>query len=156
MSLDPDLSREQISPSKALRRDERFERLRLALDGMSPDTSGISAARSVYDPAVREHFAGEELSDEQVDARLTALVRAGAFSDAMPDWLETMPDWSQLVVEAEVARDLAKEDARIARMIFIGMLLFYGLILVTADIACRNRIGRTITAFEKTGVRLEG
>lgn len=35
--LDPEVSREQVSPSKGLRRNERFERLRLALGDMSPE-----------------------------------------------------------------------------------------------------------------------
>jgi hypothetical protein len=46
-------------------------------------------------------------------------------------------------------------DANVARFVFLGILLFFLLLYVLGDVACRNRIGRTIAQAEERGVDWE-
>lgn len=49
----------------------------------------------------------------------------------------------------------ASFDAMIARFVFLGIILFLLLLYVLGDVACRNRIGRTIAQAEREGVDWE-
>jgi SNF family Na+-dependent transporter len=53
------------------------------------------------------------------------------------------------------ARRAAVVDANVARFVFLGILLFFLLLYVLGDVACRNRIGRTIAQAEERGVDWE-
>jgi hypothetical protein len=55
---------------------------------------------------------------------------------------------------AEAAR-AAVVDANVARFVFLGILLFFLLLYVLGDVACRNRIGRTIAQAEQSGIDWE-
>ncbi len=119
------------------------------LEGMSPAFKGAEAARSVYRPVIRAQFAGPDLTDEHLDAKVTEILGEDVRRDGLPDWLA---DYHQ---PAEAARDTASADASAARLVFIGLVVFFFVLLALADIACRNRIGRTIAAAERAGVCLE-
>jgi hypothetical protein len=117
--------------------------------GMSPDRAGTVAARGVYENALVEHFADEELSPEALKEKTGQILGAEGVPDSMPEWL------NELSAQAADARAEAEGDAGVARFVFIGLLVFFALLLGLTDIACRNRIGRTIRAAEASGVRLE-
>lgn len=57
--------------------------------------------------------------------------------------------------KAAEARGAAVVDANVARFVFLGILLFLLSLYVLSDVACRNRIGRTITQAEQGGVGWE-
>ncbi|MCK4342088.1 MAG: sodium-dependent transporter [Phycisphaerae bacterium] len=57
--------------------------------------------------------------------------------------------------KAAEARRHAMVDANIARFVFLGILLFFLALFVLSDVACRNRIGRTIARAEQDGVAWE-
>ncbi len=119
------------------------------IEGMSPTTRGVSAATAVYRPVIAEHFATDELSAEQIDTRLLELVGKDARKRPLPDWL------GEHETAAEEAREASSDDASVARMVFIGLIVLYLFLLALADIACRNNIGRRIAEAEARGVRLE-
>jgi len=68
---------------------------------------------------------------------------------ALPEWLKT----SQ--AEAEEAVSAARADANTARFVFLGILLFFILLYVLSDLACRNRIGQAIARAEQSGINWE-
>ena len=117
--------------------------------GMSPDRAGTVAARGVYQNALGEHFADEDLSPKALEAKTVQILGAEGIPDSLPEWLH------EFTAQAADARAEAEGDAGVARFVFIGLLVFFALLLGLADIACRNRIGRTIRAAEAAGVRLE-
>jgi SNF family Na+-dependent transporter len=57
--------------------------------------------------------------------------------------------------KAAEARATAAADANIARLVFLGILVFYILLIVLSDIACRSRIGRAIAQAEEHGIGWE-
>ena len=57
--------------------------------------------------------------------------------------------------KAAEARGTAVVDANIARFVFLGILLILLLLYVLSDVACRNRIGRTIAQAEQKGIDWE-
>ncbi|MGD8453687.1 MAG: sodium-dependent transporter [Phycisphaerae bacterium] len=57
--------------------------------------------------------------------------------------------------EAGTARTRAMFDANVARFVFLGIILFLLLLYILSDVACRNRIGRTIADAERNGVAWE-
>ncbi len=119
------------------------------IDGMRPALRGVEAARGVYEPVIADHFSEENLGEEQIEARSEAILGADADPNQLPEWLAPHAE------EAGKARTAAEADANAARWVFIGLVLFYGLLLGLTDIACRNRIGRNIAAAEANGVCLE-
>ncbi len=118
------------------------------LRGMSPTIQGSQAARSVYAGAIGDHFSDEGLSEEMLGVRVDEIVGASADPESLPGWLEDRR------VEADAARTVAEEDASVARSVFILLAIFYLSLLVLSDIACRNRIGKTIAKAEAAGVAL--
>lgn len=120
------------------------------LKGMSPAFKGAQAARTVHEPLIQKHFAHEELSEEALQAKVLEVLGSQADPNSLPEWLADSVD------QAEEARAKAATDANVARFLFIGLAVFFVLLLALCDIACRNRIGRTIAAAEESGVRLEG
>jgi hypothetical protein len=132
--------------------------------GMDPERQGALAKRGVYVDTVGDHFADEELSDEQLTQRIEGVLGPeGAPVDEtlLPDWLasvtvEVTEDKSLPIAEfaAETASKAAT-DAKIARFVFLGILAFFILLVALSDIACRNRIGRTIEDAERAGLDSE-
>ncbi len=119
------------------------------LEGMSPAGKGSAAARAVYEAAIRTHFNDGKATGEFITGKINEILGTEAIPESLPDWLASSRD------EAEAQRRLASTDANVARFVFIGMIVFYVLLLALSDIACRNRIGRTIAEAERTGVRME-
>lgn len=119
------------------------------LAGMDPQARGTDAAMAVYRAGIEAHFEGDKLTAEQFGAKAIELLGEDADPTSVPDWLGAQ------VEDAEAARDVASTDAKAARYIFMGLIVFYLLLWGLGDIACRNRIGRTIAEAEKAGVRWE-
>jgi len=122
------------------------------LDGMNPSIRSANYERAVYSDAIAEHHAAENLSDDELaDRTAQYLGSAGGPIDVagLPDWLQALQD------EAETARAAGPADANVARFVFIGIVIFFILLTVLGDIACRNRIGRTLAEAEAAGVGLE-
>ena len=122
------------------------------LEGMSPPTKSILAERGVYGGAIAEHFADEKLDEKQLEARVAGVL--GSDGEAVDE--ENLPAWLKSSVEAaREAGEAAAADAKIARLVFVGMLTMFVLLVVLSDIACRNRIARVIADAEASGVSLE-
>jgi hypothetical protein len=122
------------------------------VDGMSPETRGRAAARAVYEDAIVAHFADDTLTDEQLDARKLEILGPAeqAIGVAMlPEWLRATE------ATAAEARVEGQKDANVARFVFIGIGVFLLLLIALTDIACRNRIGRTLAQAEANGVAFE-
>ena len=132
---------------------------------MNPEHKSAEARRTVYADAVARHFAEEELKPDALDARVLSILGP----PDQPVDMAKLPGWLRMAtVEsegdeparpiAEVASQqarIASGDANVARFVFLGILLFFILLVVLADIACRNRIGRMIEAAERSGVGWE-
>ncbi|NOX59316.1 MAG: hypothetical protein GXP29_10725 [Planctomycetes bacterium] len=108
------------------------------LRDMSPDFKGIEAALLIEAP---NQFEGDALVTKVRELQATP-------SAARPDWL-TAPT-------KKVAKEIegARLNANIARFSIVGVGLLFIIITAAIDIACRNRIGRTIEAAERAGVSL--
>ncbi|MBN2447988.1 MAG: hypothetical protein JXO22_14750, partial [Phycisphaerae bacterium] len=61
----------------------------------------------------------------------------------------------QVRAEVAAAGKSAVVDANVARFVFLGIFLFLLLLFVLSDVACRNRIGRTIEQAEQAGIDWE-
>ena len=122
------------------------------LSGMSPEKQGLAAERAVYTSAIEDHCMDADLDADGLTARVTELIGSdGEPVDAasLPTWLQASQD------EAKNDRQAASGDANIARLVFVGILLFYIFLVVLSDIACRNRIGRMIRQSESAGAGWE-
>ncbi len=119
------------------------------IEGMSPATRGTNAVMNVYTPVIAEHFADENLEGEALTKRVRKLVGREGRKEPLPEWLAVHKD------AAEEARKAESSDAKVARLVFIGLIVLYLLLLALADIACRNNIGKRIAEAEARGVRLE-
>jgi hypothetical protein len=114
------------------------DRLRM----MSPSYQGDAAARAVYSGSVAERFPG--LDDKSLATKVTGLLGQDV---GIPEDTSSLPDWLQAVApQAEAARPAAERPAVIARFVFLGVVLVFIVVFVLSDIACRNRIGRSIKA----------
>ena len=118
------------------------------LRGMSPETAGLSAQRAVYVGAISERFADEEFSEEELENKAAELLGA----EGAPIDPATLSPWLlEKEKEAEAARIEGGKDANIARFVFLGILVFYILLVALSDIACRTRIKRTLEQAESGG-----
>jgi SNF family Na+-dependent transporter len=125
-----------------------YEKLPGYLDGMNPRKSGASAVRNAYTEAITEHFASEELDDEALGAKVAAIL--GPEDQAVD--IATLPLWLRASDQrAEADREAAAADANIARFVFLGIVVFFILLIALSDIACRNRIGAMIRQTEGGG-----
>ena len=106
----------------------------------------------IADEAVRESLAADFARQG-----VTARAMAGRIGDAMvagdqPVDPTSLAAWVDSVRQkAKDARQLAKADAKIARLVFFGVLTFFVVLAALSDIACRGRIGRMIEETERTG-----
>ena len=122
------------------------------LDGMSPNTRALQAERVVYAAGVAEHFQDADPLEEELAARTAEILgpeEQPIDVAALPPWLQERQD------EAVQARAEARTDANVARFVFIGIAVFFILLVALIDIACRNRIGRTIDQAERHGINWE-
>lgn len=135
------------------------------LRGMNPSAQGIAAARDVYAEVIKDHINGEGLNDDQLAERVEAILgpeNEAVDTDTLPEWLKFAPielEEGRFVTSTEAAAEKASDaadDATIAMLVFLGIVGFFILLIALSDIACRNRIGRTIEAAERAGVRMEG
>jgi len=115
------------------------------LDGMNPVMQGSLARRTAYVEAIGEHYQGENLDNDALQAKVTELLGdEGAPIDA-----NSLPQWLQATTAtADQRHEEGAADANIARFVFLGIVLFFILLFVLSDIACRNRIGRVIEQVE--------
>lgn len=116
------------------------------LRGMMPEWRADKAERALYVGPATEHFLAQELSEEAAAVEVEKLLgTTWSHVDATK-----LPDWLPPADPNEVAqlRTDARVDANVARFVFIGLLLFFLVLLVLADLACRNRIGRLIAGAE--------
>ncbi len=114
------------------------------LRAMSPTIQGDLAARGAYGNiiAVRPEFA--DFDDEALEEATTTLL---GVAEGVPTSLESLPDWLRAAdKQAHVARADAAGTANVARYVFLGVLLFYIMVFTLGDIACRNRIKRSLAA----------
>ncbi len=118
------------------------------LEGMNAELKGSAAARGVYEAAVGEHFA-DSLTGEALEAKKIEILGDLGVPQTMPDWLMS------LGAKAEESREIAAKDARVARYVFVSVLLFLALLVAVSDIACRKRIGRVIAAAQLSESGLE-
>lgn len=114
------------------------------LNGMSANYKGTAAARGVYEKEIRNHpeFAG--LEKEAMTAKITELIGEKGIPkvDQLPEWLAVKTP------EAAQERQKAANDARIALLVFVGVLLLYIFAVVITDLASRGRIRRLINESE--------
>ena len=122
------------------------------LEAMSPELQGPIAARGVYATAVGENQ--PDLSEKALETKITELL---GVEEGLPESLDALPPWlRESDDEAEAARQTAREDANVARFVFVGVLIVFIVFFVLSDIACRNRLIRVIEQAEQEGVGLEG
>lgn len=117
---------------------------------MNPAAQGIAAERAAYTEAVGVHFQDAGLDEAELVAKVEELLGPeGPKVDvaAMPAWLQQSRE------TAEKGMVAAADDARIARLVFVGILLFFLFLIALSDIACRNRIGTAIAQAERAGTQ---
>lgn len=97
-------------------------------------------------------LAVKALTPGELAAKIQRL--AGAYADRLrPE--RTAAFIAAVRVRAAAASESAMADANVARLVFLGILVFYIVLVVLSDIACRNRIGRAIAAAERQGLDWE-
>ncbi len=118
------------------------------ISGMDPGRQGIAAERATYTQAIEEHFADAGLDAEAMASEVEELL--GTEDQAVNT--ADLPAWLQETSEAaQEGRRAAAADASIARLVFLGILAFFVLLVVLSDVACRNRIGRMIDQSQRAG-----
>jgi len=122
------------------------------LEAMSPTIQGGVAARTIYETEIAAQYKG--LEGDTLASKVTEVL---GVESGVPSAADKLPDWLQaLEPQAKTAAASAAADARVARYVFVGVLLIFLLIFVLADIGCRNRIGRAIKQAEDDGLGWEG
>ncbi len=122
------------------------------LEQMNPEKQGEVAERAAYVEAITAHFEPENLAQEVLDGKILGILGPEGetvIATTLVEWLREADD------AAAEARKEAAADANIARLVFLGIIVFFILLVVLSDIACRNRIGRMIAVAEKEGAGLE-
>ncbi len=110
---------------------------------MSPDFKGIEAALVTQFP---DEFKGEDGPKEKIARVHEIQLKPTA---KRPEW------YTQPSEEIKVKIAGARLNANIARFSIVGVGLLFIIITAAIDIACRNRIGRTIAHAEHTQNLLE-
>ncbi len=119
------------------------------LSGMNPVAQQSKAEAAVYTAAIAEHFAEQDLTTEQLDAKTKEILAPLIEEDTLEIDLAKLPSWlAQHQEDAARAGNKAAEDATIARLVLAGIIIFYILLVALTDLACRGRIGRTIREAE--------
>ena len=122
------------------------------IDGMSPETRARNYERAVYAGAITAHFHDVGLSKEELATRTEQILGPedrNIDSASLPEWLGGLDE------QLAEARASGRTDATVASFVFIGIGLFLILLVALTDIACRNRIRRTLEQAEREGVSLK-
>lgn len=99
----------------------------------------------------------ESLAASLADGAVKVEAVVGQIADALtaenqPIDRTTLPGWVDAVrARARDAYEVAAFDAKIARLVFIGIVVFFIGLIALSDIACRGRLGRMIEQAERTG-----
>ena len=129
-----------------------FNKLPSYWRGMNPALQRTIQERSVYEAAIAADPASQGLAEERVQARVLELLgpqEQAVSAASLPAWLQASR------VDAEKAGQDAADDAKVARFVFLGIVVFFILLIVLTDVACRNRIGRVIREAEAAGAGSE-
>ena len=119
---------------------------------MDPQLQGDLAARAVYDDAVGQRY--PDLDAELLTLKVNELLKVEA---GVPASTLTLPNWlRELDQQVNDARVPASSQAKVQRMVFVCIIVFFLFIYALSDIACRNRIKRVIEEAEADGVCMEG
>ncbi|MFQ5414038.1 MAG: sodium-dependent transporter [Phycisphaerae bacterium] len=144
-----------------------YEKFPGYLDQMNPETQAAAAEHGVYRPWVEAHVREAGMSSARLDAAVADILGPEAAridSSALPAWLASArveikaAGETRRVPIAERAAAAAADAAslaNVARFVFGGVVLFFILLVVLSDIACRNRIGATIREAERQGATWE-
>jgi SNF family Na+-dependent transporter len=110
------------------------------LNGMNADYKGTEAARGVYEGAIKEREAYAGLDDAAMAGKVSELIGEKGIPkvEGLPPWL------AEKASDAEASRQAAANDARIALLVFVGVVLLYLFAVVMTDLASRGRIRRLI------------
>ena len=122
------------------------------LDGMSPAKRSLKYERAAYAGAIGKHFEEAGLSEEELETRTTEILGpqdSPINAASLPEWLLASQE------EAQEARAAGPADANVARFVFIGIVVFLIFLTALSDIACRNRIRRTVEQAQRRGAGLE-
>lgn len=121
------------------------------VNAMRPEYQGTAAARAVYEDAIAEHVAEENLDEEALAAMTAELLGAEGVPllDTLPVWLRSLDE------EVETARTQAAHDATVCRMNFIILVLLLIFLIALCDMACRRRFGPAIERAEAAGAGIE-
>lgn len=115
------------------------------LAGMDPEHQSMAAERRVYAGAIADRFGEEGLPEDALARRVESLLGP----EGRRVRLARIPDWlREHASAAQEQGSAAASDARIARFVFVGIALFFLVLFILADMACRNRIGRIIRSVE--------
>ena len=120
--------------------------------GMNPALQRAIQERSVYEAAIAADPASQGLAEERMQARVLELLGSqeqAVSAASLPAWLQASR------TDAEKAGQDAADDAKVARFVFLGIVVFFILLIVLTDLACRNRIGRGIREAEAAGAGSE-
>jgi len=122
------------------------------LGGMSPAKRSLKYERAAYAGAIGKHFEEAGLSEEELETRTTEILGpqdSPINAASLPEWLLASQE------EAQEARAAGPADANVARFVFIGIVVFLIFLTALSDIACRNRIRRTVEQAQRRGAGLE-
>ena len=115
------------------------------INGMSPEFKSIEASRGVYTAAIEDHFKDDNLDEKALASKVEDLLgedQTPVDSAALPQWLVAHN------AKAEGEAKVAAGDANVARFVFLGIVAFFIFLVALSDIACRNRIGRSLAYYK--------
>lgn len=123
------------------------------LRGMVPSMRADHDVRALYVEQANAYFATQGLDDEAIEQKIEEVLG----TEWTPVDAGTLPAWFKPIDEEIIAetRAGARADANVARFVFIGLVVFFLLLLVLSDLACRNRIGQSIEQAERDGLEWE-
>lgn len=128
----------------------RTEHIRAALAahlGLPPAVSAADVPAVLAGFVATEALTPLELANKIL--RVAATPETGVRPERLAAYIRSVRQ------QQEEARAAAVVDANVARFVFLGVLLFLLLLYVLSDVACRNRIGRTIAEAESRGIDWE-
>ena len=104
------------------------------------------------DSVVAGFLAAEALSPRELANKIKR--QAGPAGDRL-DLARTAEFVTVVRAKAELNRVAAVTDANVARFVLLGIIMFFIGLVTLSDVACRNRIGRTIAQAEREGIDWE-
>ena len=113
---------------------------------------GLPPVVDDQDSVVAGFLAKAALSPRELANKLKR--QAGSAGDRL-DLTRTAEFVTAVRAKAEQNRAAAVTDANVARFVLLGIILFFIGLVTLSDVACRNRIGRTIAQAEREGIDWE-